>query len=199
MEQSFRCINNDAMNKALEMHYALVADFDKESAKIAAEFGGEVQGNYWRNGRRAMVGIKIKKGDADPGKSWRMDNGYGHLYNEEDVYVPNARTNAGKELRKRLEALTVDSFVIPGLPMNVFLSDMSLMLTPGTYQIGDNWYASYSHAIPDSIKHVDRDIWEDMRNSDLMRLREDEAIRKEQEAKDSEVRDAQGNVARIEA
>lgn len=198
MSKAFRCIDNDAVNKAMNEQSIRIQKFDTEAKKIADEFGGEPHCSYWRNGRRSMNGVKIKKGADAPGKNLRLDNGYSHLYDEEDVYVPNARTKAGKELRERIHANRVDSFSIPGLPMLVFLPEKSLMLSPGSYLIDDNWYADYSFDLPErEAQEVDHTIWEDMRASDLLRLREDEQARKEQEAKDSEVRDAQGNVARI--
>lgn len=176
MQQAFRCINNDAMNKAMALHQQLMEDFNQQSAALAEEFGGTPFANYWRNGRREMRGIKLPKGADSPGKVWRRDAGYDYMF-DADVYLPNARSNGGKEMRARIAALKVDPFSIPGLPGNVFLAQQSLMVSPGSYQINGNWYADYSEQIPEYLKHVDRDIWEDVRASDLLRLQEDEAMK----------------------
>lgn len=197
MKHAFKSTSNDEVTAAHDKYVQDGVAFHDATEEFAKGVGGKPYCRQYSRGDRFMVGVIVPEGDVIESNLWRKSNDY--FINDHDFYVPNRRSNAGRELYSQMRSLTTDPYRIPGLPYDVLIIERNLTTSPGSNLVDGQWYASYGHELPEGVvEQITSGNWEEIRPSELMAIYEDEEERIEREAKESEVRDAQGNVARIE-
>lgn len=198
MRQAFKCINNEVADNAHNEFNRKADEFHDKTKELAKEFGAEPYCRQYSHGHRWMAGITVPEGQVIESKVWRKADDY--YIHGRDFYMPNRRSKAGRELGNRMKSMTTEGYELPGMPTSVIIEERHILTSPGTNRVNGQWYASFGHKLPErTIEGIlASGIWESMRPSELMAIYEEEEARIEREAKESEVRDAQGNVARIE-
>ena len=177
MKLAFKCIDNDLLNQWFDDRKQEIALFYESADKLARAHGLESYIRQYQGGMKYMAGFSAPEGTStiDP-KLFRKSHDY--YINDRDFYLPNRRTNNGKELQALMNVARIGGQELPGLVYDAFVESRSLITSPGSNKIGAQWYASYGHVISDlDLSRIDSAVWEKIRPSELMRIYEDEEER----------------------
>lgn len=156
----FKCLDNDKITNLVDDFVQKRNQLKTDGDALAVELGGtssKITGNdHYGYQMQGILSDEVPEGKWRS-EGWSSDGEGGSSM----LWVPDARSNAGKALRKRIASMKIGSIGECGLP-DIFFPDELMTSTAGMDKINGQWYGIYGrrNLTEEQAKKVDSKLWE---------------------------------------